>query len=61
MIKKVFKGLEVNEKDNLFTALSKGIVEGVVTGAVGSLTIAGTLYLIGNVQKGKVEIQKLGE
>ncbi len=47
MMKKVFKGLEVNQKDNLATALSKGMVEGAIDGLVGSLVIAGVIYTIG--------------
>lgn len=61
MIKKVFKGLELNETDNNWTAAGKGMAEGALNGLIFTLTISCALYLIGNSQKSKEEIEKLGE
>lgn len=57
MMKKVFKGLEINEKDNAMTAIAKGGTEGALDGLIVTLAIAGVFYMIGKTQQKEVEIQ----
>ena len=61
MIRKVFKGFELNEKDNLWTSAGKGFAEGTLTMLAVNLTIAGAIYMIGKTRQGEVEIKKQGE
>lgn len=57
MMKKVFKGLEINEKDNAMTSIAKGGTEGALDGLIVTLAIAGVFYMIGKAQQKEVEIQ----
>lgn len=57
MMKKVFKGLEINEKDNLWTAVAKGGTEGALNSFVGSILICGVIYGIGKYKQSKEVIQ----
>lgn len=46
-MKNLFKGLELNEKDNLATAFGKGMVEGTLKSALTMTLIGGAVYLVG--------------
>ena len=59
-MKKLLNVLEINEKDNGYTAFAKGMAEGAIEGAVVCLTLAGVLYAFGKAVK-EVEAEKQEE
>lgn len=59
-MKKLLKVLEINEKDNEYTAIAKGLTEGVIQSGLTFLTIAGVIYAFGKAVK-EVEAEKQEE
>ena len=54
--------IQITEKDNMLTAISKGMVEGALTGAVFTLGLAGVVYALGKAVKDEeIEIEFEGD
>lgn len=60
-MKKLFKVLELNEKDNLLTAFAKGGIEGCLKASAVILPVMGTLLVIGRCVGNKGELEKFEE
>lgn len=54
---KTIKGLQITTKDNLATALAKGMVEGVVHYSVGCLGIAAVCYVGGKLAQSNDKVK----